>query len=459
MGPAVQPALGQVRRRSRRRSPTAMSTSRSPISTRTATCWRSTSRSATRPGATGWSSTTRTTTSLEVSGPRPSRSDVAPDGRIFVLTQEIGQDDLPQYPHLKAPRIDDYVAVLSPDGQELKKVRIIDSLLRSPYARLLDTVPWYIQKGAGDYLHTNSIEILDGRGRTSCREATAGRLLLSFREIGTIAIFDPENEEIVWAMRGPWLRQHDPGPARQRQHPAVRQSGPCRPGRHHPGDRGRPQHAGDRLDLRRHARGAVRERGALLPGAARQRQHADHRVRRRPPVRGHAATARSSGTRSTRCAASARATSQDGDPDRLLGRADRSCIAGPRGAAPTPQVSGLPARLADPARLRREARRAGGGRSWPLVNSAAEKPSASGEPVRKPDGWPARGGAARDGGRQVADGGVGVARGDSFRSGLARAELAVGESLGPVVDLPNPPDLRSRNGRARRRVRGASRAR
>jgi hypothetical protein len=135
---------------------------------------------------------------------------VAPDGNIYVLTQEIGQDDLPQYAHLKAPRIDDYVAVLSPDGKELKKIRLIDSLLRSPYARLVDTVPWYIQKGSGDYLHTNSIEILDGRHAAKLLEATAGRLLLSFREIGTLAIFDPATEEIVWAMRGPWLRQHDP---------------------------------------------------------------------------------------------------------------------------------------------------------------------------------------------------------------------------------------------------------
>jgi outer membrane protein assembly factor BamB len=135
---------------------------------------------------------------------------VAPDGRIFVLTQEIGQDDLPQYPHLKAPRIDDYVVVLSTDGEELKKVRLIDSLLRSPYARLVDTVPWYIQKGAGDYLHTNSIELLDGTNASKLPEAKAGRLILSFREIGTIAIFDPASGEIVWAMRGPWLRQHDP---------------------------------------------------------------------------------------------------------------------------------------------------------------------------------------------------------------------------------------------------------
>jgi hypothetical protein len=135
---------------------------------------------------------------------------VASDGRIFVLTQEIGQDDLPQYAHLKAPRIDDYITVLSPDGHELKKVRVIDSLLRSPYARLLDTVPWYIQKGAGDYLHTNSIEVLDGSSASKLPEATTGRLLVSFREIGTIAIFDPTTDEIVWAMRGPWLRQHDP---------------------------------------------------------------------------------------------------------------------------------------------------------------------------------------------------------------------------------------------------------
>lgn len=136
--------------------------------------------------------------------------DVAPDGKVYVLTQEIGQDDLTQYPHLKAPRIDDYVAILSPEGQELKKIRIIDVMLKSPYARLLDTVPWYIQKGAGDYLHTNSIEILDGTGARKLPEATPGRILLSFREIGTIAIMDVEKEEIVWAMRGPWLRQHDP---------------------------------------------------------------------------------------------------------------------------------------------------------------------------------------------------------------------------------------------------------
>jgi hypothetical protein len=136
--------------------------------------------------------------------------DVAADGRVYVLTQEIGRDDIKQFAHLKAPRIDDYVAVLSPEGKELKKIRLLDVLLRSPYWRLLDIVPWYIAKGAGDYLHTNAIEVLDGTGAQKLPAATAGRVLLSFREIGAIAILDVEKEEIVWAMRGPWLRQHDP---------------------------------------------------------------------------------------------------------------------------------------------------------------------------------------------------------------------------------------------------------
>lgn len=136
--------------------------------------------------------------------------DVGADGRIYVLTQEIGTDVVPGREHLKPPRIDDYVAVLSPEGEELKKIRLVDALARSPFARGLDMVPWYVEKGSGDYLHTNAVEVLDGTRAQKLPQATAGRLLLSFRELNTIAILDVETEEIVWAMRGSWIRQHDP---------------------------------------------------------------------------------------------------------------------------------------------------------------------------------------------------------------------------------------------------------
>ena len=255
---------------------------------------------------------------------------VAPDGRIFVLTQEIGQDDLPQYPHLKAPRIDDYIAVLSPDGHELNKIRIIDSLLRSPYSRLVDTVPWYIQKGAGDYLHTNSIEYLDGTTAQKLPEAEEGRLLLSFREIGTLAIFDPATGEIVWTMRGPWLRQHDPDLLANGNILLFDNQGNFGPGGMTRVIEVDPEVASNRLDLCRHTAGAVRERGPFLAGSPRQRQHADHRVRRRAVARGHPERPdrlelRQSGAGTAR-------RRRDGDPDRLVGRADRPRIVGTRGA-------------------------------------------------------------------------------------------------------------------------------
>ena len=35
-------------------------------------------------------------------------------------------------------------------------------------------------------------------------------MLLSLREIDTVALLDLDEERIVWAVRGPWLAQHDP---------------------------------------------------------------------------------------------------------------------------------------------------------------------------------------------------------------------------------------------------------
>ncbi len=136
--------------------------------------------------------------------------DVGPDGRVYVLVNEIATDRIEKLPQIRPPRIDDSVAVLAPDGRELKRVNLMHAMARSPYARLLTTVPWYTTRDNGDYLHTNTVKVLDGARAARLPEAGPGRVLLSFREINAIAILDIEREEIVWATRGPWLRQHDP---------------------------------------------------------------------------------------------------------------------------------------------------------------------------------------------------------------------------------------------------------
>jgi hypothetical protein len=136
--------------------------------------------------------------------------DVGDDGRIYALTHEIRHNEYQDFPQLAVPRIDDFVVVLSPEGEELHKVSIADALINSPYARLLTRVTWYTK---GDYLHTNGIDVLEAADAAAlplAPIAEPGQVLLSLREIDTVALLDLEEERIVWAVRGPWLAQHDP---------------------------------------------------------------------------------------------------------------------------------------------------------------------------------------------------------------------------------------------------------
>jgi hypothetical protein len=135
--------------------------------------------------------------------------DVGDDGRIYALTHEIRHNAYQDFPQLAVPRIDDFAVVLSPDGEELQKVSIADALIDSPYARLLTRVVWYTK---GDYLHTNGIDVVEPDDAAALPLAPfvkPGQVLLSLREIDTIALLDLEQERIVWAVRGPWLAQHD----------------------------------------------------------------------------------------------------------------------------------------------------------------------------------------------------------------------------------------------------------
>jgi hypothetical protein len=135
--------------------------------------------------------------------------DIAPDGRVITLIQEVNQEPIGRPNLLRPPRLDDLVVVLSPDGEELQRVHLLKALLNSKYARLLDLVPWY-DLPKGDILHANAVDFIDAGMATALGFAKEGQILVSFREISTIAILDLEREEIVWAMRGAWIGQHDP---------------------------------------------------------------------------------------------------------------------------------------------------------------------------------------------------------------------------------------------------------
>jgi hypothetical protein len=133
--------------------------------------------------------------------------DLAPDGRIFALTHEFTSEKLKGVIALGTPRLDDFAVVLSPEGEEIKKISLTHALFRSRYNAFLYAIPAF---SSGDPLHTNAIEYITPERAARFPFGKAGDVLLSFRDIGVIAVLDLEREEIVWAARGAWLGQHDP---------------------------------------------------------------------------------------------------------------------------------------------------------------------------------------------------------------------------------------------------------
>ena len=132
-------------------------------------------------------------------------------GNIFVLTHEISKADIPGFKHLKKPRIDDFIVKLSPDGRELKKMWLTGAFVQSSFGRRrfdrerLNLIP---NIETGDYLHANSVHVL-GKAVPGIPQSRPGHVLVSMREISTIALVDVESSKVVWATSGQWIRQHD----------------------------------------------------------------------------------------------------------------------------------------------------------------------------------------------------------------------------------------------------------
>ena len=141
--------------------------------------------------------------------------DVGPDGRIYALTHKFRDTVVENWGHLQPPRLDDWVVVLSPDGEELQNVSVTDTFVESPYARMVNTVAWYLVssqawQGNGDFFHTNAIDVLDPALAAGLAPGAEHPVLLSMRELGAIGIMDLADGAWHWAARGPWLGQHDP---------------------------------------------------------------------------------------------------------------------------------------------------------------------------------------------------------------------------------------------------------
>lgn len=128
--------------------------------------------------------------------------EVLPNNEIYVLTRKA--HFLTRFGST-FPILEDFISILSPDGTEKRRISLLEFLEKSEYNFL-----WKNARKIGDSFHTNTVCYLDGSIAGKVSEFAAGNVLISILKLNTIAVVDIAAERIVWALKGPFIQQHDP---------------------------------------------------------------------------------------------------------------------------------------------------------------------------------------------------------------------------------------------------------
>jgi hypothetical protein len=111
------------------------------------------------------------------------------------------------------PVLSETIVVASPDGKPMQEISILDALARSDY-RGLFSVNWKEDLGIGqtyDPTHLNNVDYITAEWADRHPNfAEEGDLMVSLRNISTLAILDRNTHQVKWALNGPFIRQHDP---------------------------------------------------------------------------------------------------------------------------------------------------------------------------------------------------------------------------------------------------------
>jgi outer membrane protein assembly factor BamB len=123
---------------------------------------------------------------------------VCPDGTIYTLTH--GSRTIPEIdPRL--PSLLDSITVLSPEGNTMREISLLEVLRKSPYAFLLPhSSGMALPKGTDsiDVLHANHIEVFDGALEKKSSLYRRGNILISMKNINSVAIMDGRTLQILW---------------------------------------------------------------------------------------------------------------------------------------------------------------------------------------------------------------------------------------------------------------------
>jgi hypothetical protein len=129
---------------------------------------------------------------------------VLPNGDVYALTRVAHM--IPDV-NLSNPVLEDFIIALDGEtGEETLRVSVLLAFETSEFREL-----WRAStKRKGDLMHTNAIEILDGRLAAVHPAFEAGRAMISMRVFDALAVVDLEAGKVVWSHVGSYKKQHDP---------------------------------------------------------------------------------------------------------------------------------------------------------------------------------------------------------------------------------------------------------
>lgn len=159
-------------------------------------------------------------------GPTHHDVEVAEDGTIFAIEQHRANELPKRLEGIPTPCHVDKLVVLSPNGEPMREpIPILEAFVDTPYAELLEAVKSPVTRHesppgssapkieydfmTGDPLHTNSVRVLRPEMAARFPLFKPGQVLVSIRNLATLAVIDPALGKVVWAARGPWVAQHD----------------------------------------------------------------------------------------------------------------------------------------------------------------------------------------------------------------------------------------------------------
>ncbi|HYX22435.1 MAG TPA: arylsulfotransferase family protein [Thermoanaerobaculia bacterium] len=123
---------------------------------------------------------------------------VADDGAIYTLMHETRS--VPAISE-RYPSLLDVIEVLSASGEPQRRMSVYDAIQGSPYAYLLPRTTGLVfpaDADVVDVLHTNHVEVYDGKLGGLSPLFRRGNLLLSMRSLNAIAIVDGATAQVLW---------------------------------------------------------------------------------------------------------------------------------------------------------------------------------------------------------------------------------------------------------------------